>query len=470
MNASPTVDAPAPESAQAVEQRLEQYFDLLGSVLWDRRQRHSFATYATGLMSELERKSLEPIAASNTTDVREAERLHQRLQNFVADAPWPDAQVRRLAAQYALCAMQKHAPIQVWVCDDTAFPKQGKHSVGVQRQYCGTLGKVANCQVAPSLVVATEYTHLPIDMTLYLGQKWATDPALRKAAGIPDEVQFATKPELMLELLTRARLDGIPPGVVLGDSAFGDSQDFRTGVRDLCLHYILGVHLSTKVCLLSNPKESAPQRLQSLLLQLPESEFRRYTWRDGAKGRLSARFAFRRVRIPKDPRNESLWLILEWRDDEAEPRRAHLSSLPPSTARRRLVYLLKERYRTEQTYREMKQELGLDHYEGRKYRGFEHHVTVVLSSYAFLVAQREGAFPPEGPQSHGSPRAQRLEPTPSGAYAGATAAPRGAFRADDETADRAGRSALAGQLPVRPAETALPACGALRGGVSVRSA
>lgn len=226
---------PLSDVRSAVEQRLADYFDQLGTVLWDSRQRHCFASYAIGLMSELERKSLEPIADSLTDDPKTAERLHHRLQNFVADAPWPDAQVRLIAARHALTAMQKRAPIQTWICDDTSFPKSGHHSVGVQRQYCGALGKVANCQVAPSLVVATAYAHVPIDMTLYLGPDWADDPARRAEARIPEHVEFKTKPELMLALIERARKDGIPPGIVLGDSAFGDNRAFRHGVRVLLL-------------------------------------------------------------------------------------------------------------------------------------------------------------------------------------------------------------------------------------------
>lgn len=403
-------------SLQAVEQRLASYFDQLGSVLWDSRQRHSFASYAIGLMSELERKSLEPIAASLTDDPAAVDRLHQRLQNFVAEAPWPDAQVRRMATRYALAAMTQRAPVQTWICDDTSFPKSGHHSVGVQHQYCGALGKIANCQVAPSLTVGTQYSHLTIDMTLYLGEKWATDPELRKKAQIPDEVQFATKPELMLEQLTRARADGIPPGVVLGDSAFGDSLDFRAGVRALQLHYILGVHLTTSVCRVGKNGPGAPMRIEQLLKTLPPKAFRRYHIRRGSRGKLSARFAFLRVQIPRDLEGETLWLILEWRDDEKEPSRAHLSSLPPSTSRSRLIYLLRERYRTEQAYREMKNELGLDHYEGRKWRGFEHHVTTVLCCYAFLVAEREGAFPPSR-GSRSRPQGIHLESAPAGPHA-----------------------------------------------------
>jgi SRSO17 transposase len=408
------LESGAASALEQTERRLEQYFDLLGKQLWDSRQRQSFATYAIGLMSELERKSVEPIAASFTDDPKEAERLQHRLQNLLADAPWPDHAIRRIATRYALGAMQKRGPIESWVCDDTSFPKSGDHSVGVQRQYCGALGKVANCQVAPSLTVATRHTHLPIDMTLYLGKKWADDPIRRKEAKIPDEVQFETKPQLMLKLLQSARKEGIPPGLVLGDTAFGTSQQFRSGVRALELHYILGVQLSTTVCVVRKDGQDAPQSIQTILKALPEKAFRRYHWRCGSKGKLSARFAFLKVRAPDDPSQELLWLILEWRDDEKEPKRAHLSSLPPSTSRRTLVLSLKERYRTEQMYREAKQELGLDQCEGRGWLGFMHHVTVVLCCYAFLVAEREGAFPPSGASRWQRACARALQPPPFG--------------------------------------------------------
>ncbi len=411
------LDSPSPCETSDVEQRLAKYFDLLGTQLWDSRQRHSFATYAIGLMSELERKSLEPIAASFTQDPKEAERLHHRLQNLLADAPWPDHQVRRLATGYALSAMLKRGPVETLVCDDTAFPKSGDHSVGVQRQYCGAEGKVANCQVAPSLVVATKNTHLPIDMSLYLGDKWANDPQRRQEAQIPDEVQFETKPQIMLKLLQSAMAEGIPRAVVLGDAAFGNSVEFRAGVRELQLHYILGVQMNTAVCVVRKGVVGPAQTIQKILDALPDQAFRRYYWRTGSRGRLNARFAFLHVLVPKDPTGEQLWLILEWRDQEKDPFRAHLSSLPPSTSRPKLVYRLKERYRTEQMYREAKQELGLDQYEGRRWRGFMHHVTVVLCCYAFLVAEREGAFPPWGVGSRRAQRSSTMESASTGPHA-----------------------------------------------------
>jgi len=383
-----------PPPTDPVEQELSRYFALLGTRLWDRRQRHNFATYAIGLMSELERKSLEPIACSFTQDPTEAERLHYRLQNLLADAPWPDEQLRQLAADYAIAAMTRRAPVLVWCGDDTSFPKSGNDSVGVQRQYCGELGKVANCQVAPSLTIGTKYAHVPIDMTLYLGKKWTDDAQLRKKAKIPPEVGFATKPQLLLWQIQQARRRGVPPGIVVVDAGFGNSSEFRLGVRQEQLHYIGGVQLSTTVCVVHKAQTGPPLNIGQFREQLPAKAFRRYRWREGSRGWLSGLFAFAHVRVPDDPTGELLWLILEWRPKDKEPYRAYLSSLPPSTGRRQLVLRLKERYRTEQMYREAKQELGLNKYEGRGYRGFTHHVTVVLCCYAFLVAHREGAFPP----------------------------------------------------------------------------
>ena len=435
--------SPTEPGTEAVERRLEKYFDLLGTQLWDRRQRHNFATVAVGLMSSLQRKSLEPIACSFTSNPKEADRLHNRLQNLIADAPWPDHAVRRLATGYALSAMLKRGPIETWICDETSFLKSGDHSVGVQHQYCGCVGKVANCQVAPSLVVATKYTHLPIDMTLYLGKKWAHDPKRRKEAKIPDDIAFATKPQLMLKLLQQARQDGIPPGIVLGDAAFGTSGEFRTGVRDLELHYGLGVQLSTSVCVVTKGVQSPPQRIEQILAHLPEKAYRRYRWRDGSKGKLSARFAFVQVRVPDDPRGELLWLILEWRDEDKVPCRAHLSSLPPSTRRRTLVYRLKERYRTEQMYREAKQEVGLDKYEGRGWLGFMHHVTVVLCCYAFLVAEREGAFPPWGARGEQKPAARPIQSAPDGPDSRASPEARTALAPDDASSAGPGREPMA---------------------------
>ena len=373
-------------------QRLLAYLDSIGALLWDGTQKRSFAMYALGLLSPLNRKSVEPIAGHFTSEVSQADATYQRLLHFLTDAPWPDDAVRLVAAGYGLAQMLRNAQVQAWIFDDTGFLKQGSHSVGVQPQYTGTAGKVANCQTAVSLTVATQRCHLPVDIQLYLPQCWTDDPVRRQEARIPPEIGFATKPQIALAMAQRARGAGIPAGTVLADSAFGDSGEFRHGIRDLELHYAAGIHLTTLVCPQDNPEQ--PISVQKLLDGLPLRKFRRYCWREGERGELSARFAFVRVRVPKDPRQELLWLVFEWRDGEAKAERAHLTSLPLHTGKHRLIYLLKERWRTEMVYRELKQELGLAHYEGRRWRGWNHHVSVVLCCYAFVVAIRERAEPP----------------------------------------------------------------------------
>ena len=235
-------------------QRLLAYFDSIGALLWDNTQKRSFAMYALGLLSPLKRKSVEPIAAHFTSDVDQADAIHQRLLNFLTDAPWPDEAVRLVAAGYGLSAMAHRAPVQAWIFDDTGFLKQGEHSVGVQRQYSGTAGKVANCQTAVSLTVATERCHLPVDMQMYLPKCWTDDPKRRKEARIPAEICFLTKPQMALGMAQRARAAGFPPGTVLCDSAFGDSGDFRHGIRELELHYAAGIHLTTLVCPQDSPE------------------------------------------------------------------------------------------------------------------------------------------------------------------------------------------------------------------------
>ncbi len=372
--------------------RLEQYLSSIGAYLWDCRQRASFAAYMLGLVSDLPRKSVEPIAALFSADPAATDAMHQRLLHFLCDAPWPDLELRRLAAQHALEQMTRHGPVQTLIIDDTAFAKSGPHSVGVQRQYCGVLGKVANCQVVVSLTAATAHSHMPLDMQLYLPQCWLRSASLRRLARIPEAAQFQTKPQLALALLAQSLQPCMASAVVLADAAYGDGEPFRQGVRALGLHYGVGIHLATRVQLLHNELETLS--VQALLERRPARAFRRYRWRDDSGKKLSARFAFFAVRVPESADDSRQWLILERRDGAVREVRAHLSSLPDWIGRRRLVYLLKERFRTEAAYRELKQELGLDQYEGRRYTGLQHHLTVVMCAYAFVVAERDRAFPP----------------------------------------------------------------------------
>lgn len=392
--------------SDGVTERLSQYLDAVGEHLWDSRQRASFAMYVLGLLSELPRKTVEPIAALFVTDPKDADAVYQRLLHFLGAAPWPDDQVRRTATQFALAELVRKAPLQSLIIDDTSFPKSGSNSVGVQRQYCGALGKVANCQVVVSLTAATKRAHLPIDMQPYLPKKWTDTPQLREQTRIPAEMTFQTKPEIALSLLTRAQQDGIDSGVVLADAAYGDGAAFREGVRRLGLHFAVGIQLNTKVQLLRNERETVS--VDTLLERVKARPFRRYAWREGTKKTLHARFAFFPVRIPDSEFPEPLWLIIERRDGAAVRDRAYLCSLPQHTPRKRLVYQLKERWCTEAAYLESKQQLGVGQYQGRLYPGLQHHLSAVICTYAFIVAERERSCSDDNPRAAPMQRSARI--------------------------------------------------------------
>ncbi len=389
--------------SDGVTERLSQYLAALGVHLWDSRQRASFAMYMLGLLSDIPHKSVESIAALFACGPEDADAIHQKLLHFLSTAPWPDDKVRRTAACWALSEMTKKAPLQTLIIDDTSFVKSGEHSALVQRQYCGTLGKVANCQVVVSLTAATERTHTPLDLKLYLPQKWTDSQELRKQAHIPTEITFQTKPELALQMLSDAQKNGVPDALALADAAYGDNESFRKGVRLLKLHYAVGIQLATTVQLVRNGEEVASVR--DLLERVKVRPFRRYTWREGTRKKLTARFAFFPVRIPKSDSQEPVWLIIERRDGSSQTDRAHLCSLPQKTPRKKLVYLLKERWCTEAAYQESKQQLGMDEYQGRLYPGLQHHLTSVLCTYSFIVAERERNW------TEGEPRSGHMQRT-----------------------------------------------------------
>ena len=392
-------------------QRLKQYFARIGDVLGNESRRGSFAMYAMGLMGDGDRKSIEPIAARACADPTKADALHQRLLHFALDAKWSDEAVRREAANYVVSAMQEREPIEAWIIDDTGFLKQGSHSVGVQRQYTGSAGKITNCQVGVSLSIATCTEHAPIDFELYLPESWANDRARRKEARIPEQVQFKTKSELALDMIRRAVHEGIPPGVVLADSAYGSSRAFREGVRSLGLEYAVGVNPQTTICVLdSQGRPGAVTGVRELAFGIQErGGFRRCTWRKGTKEDLTALFVLRRVVIADDknaPASEraALWLLIEWRDGEKEPANYFLSSLPENTTKRVLIRTVMQRWRTERVYEDLKGELGLDHFEGRRFPGWHHHISVALCCYAFIVTERMRHFPPRREGRHRTTR------------------------------------------------------------------
>lgn len=384
-------------------ERLKAYFEEIGALLGNDSRRQSFAIYAMGILGDSERKSVEPIAARACCDPERVDAAHQSLLHFVASARWDDTAVRGVAASHAISAITEHGPVEAWIVDDTGMLKQGKHSVGVQRQYTGSAGKVTNCQIAVSLSVATRESHVPIDVALYMPQSWVDDAKRRRSARVPDSLTFKTKPQLALDMIRRAAKAKVPRGVVLADSAYGSSADFRAGVRELGLHFAVGVDPKSAVWLVDdeNRRSEEPASVRDIATALDElGEFRRCAWRRGTQGDLSARFAARRV-LPayKDSSHpledrEELWLLVEWRDGELEPANYFLSSLPKRWTKKQLIRIVMQRWRTERIYEDLKGELGFDHYEGRSFPGWHHHVTVVLCCYAFVVAERARRFPP----------------------------------------------------------------------------
>ena len=391
----------------AAEERLQQHIDRIGLVLDHPKRKEAFASYTVGLLSDLERKSVEPIAALTCPDPARLGAVHQSLCHFVSNSEWDDHAVRRTAAQYAMDAMTRRAPITAWIVDDTGFLKQGKHSVGVKRQYTGSAGKVANCQVGVSLTVSNAQEHLPIDFELYVPEEWTRDPARRREAKLPEDVYFKTKVDLALDMIDRAVADKVPGDIVLADTAYGRSSKFRDTVRLLGFDYGVGVDATTNVVPLGpgGRGQPAPLSASAFARQLGKDAFRRITWREGTNKKLASRFALRRVRLANDDgfpveEHEPLWLLMEWPYGESEPSAFVVTNLPAKMSNKEVVRRYKERYRTEQAYEEMKGELGLDHFEGRSFRGWHHHVSAVLSCYAFIVAERARSFFPSADRTH----------------------------------------------------------------------
>jgi SRSO17 transposase len=391
--------------------RFEKYVEGLASVIGHADRVGPLCDYCTGLVLPGERKSVEPIAGKTDPDRMEAQ--HQSLLHFIGISEWSDERVLTKVREMVLPAIERHGPIEAWIIDDTSFPKQGRHSVGVKHQYCGQLGKQANCQVAVSLSIANHHASLPIAYRLYLPKEWAQDKARRKKTHVPEAVTFKTKPQIALEQLRAARQAGVPVGAVLMDAAFGNDARLRTGVSELALSYVAGIQSNCLVW----PPGTAPRRhgkpinntgrrdepdlisVKKLALRLPKKAWRTIRWREGSADWLSSRFARVRVRAAHPYLLPELimpeWLLIEWPEGEAAPTKYWLSTLPEDVTFRKLVGLAKLRWRIERDYQELKQEVGLGHFEGRGWLGFHHHATMSIAAYGFLISERE-TIPPSG--------------------------------------------------------------------------
>jgi SRSO17 transposase len=405
----------SPESAEAV--RFESYLERLGLAVRHADRREPLRAYLTGLLLPGERKSVEPMAAK--LDPLHVRARHQSLHHFVAEAPWSELELLSIARDYALAALERHGPIGAWVVDDTSMPKKGSHSVGVAHQYCGVLGKAANCQVAVTVSLVNATMSVPAGFRLYLPESWARDAMRRREAGIPPEVDFQTKGAIALAQIDELLSEEIPLAPVVADAGYGASTEFRDALRERGLSYAVGILADTKVWppgqeplpplpqvgrgrssrRLRRTPQHQPLAVREMAPTLPRAVWKTIRWREGTKGTMVSRFAAVRVRTAhrdylRTESREAEWLLMEWLSGEKEPSRYWLSSVPEDVALEDLVRLAKLRWRVERDFQELKDELGLDHYEGRGWRGFHHHGALCIAAYAFLAAERARLSPP----------------------------------------------------------------------------
>jgi SRSO17 transposase len=391
-----------PREMQALDHRLTAFLEDLLAPLGRKERRHWARVYVQGLLLDGERKSIEPLASRIPgADV-------QALRQFVGQSPWDAEAVQQLLARKIVDLLSEP---EVWILDETSFPKAGEHSVGVARQYCGALGKVANCQVAVTLHWSSAEASCPLGWRLYLPQVWFEDGKRAQEVKLPKEVVYRSPSELALELIDQMLRWEVPRMPVVADSAYGNSFDFREQLRQRQLSYVLAVEPSTVVWTqdpnalplppsapTGRPRRyppleatSAPQDLTTVARQLPAAAWKKVTWRAGTRGPQRSRFAKLKVwaahgwRAQEHPERVAEGLLIEWPEGEAQPTKYWLAQLAPGRpGLRRLVKMAHARWRIEMDYRELKDELGLDHFEGRHWLGWHHHVTLVTLAYAFL--------------------------------------------------------------------------------------
>ena len=403
-----------PRALKKMDRELTAFLAEMTDGMGRPERRAAMGHYITGLLLEGERKSVQPMAARLVSDPSDADAMRQRLSDCVSRSSWSDAEaLRRLAIKF-----EHELPgIESFVIDDTGFPKKGHLSAGVHRQYSGTLGRTENCQVATSLHMAGERGSGCIGLRLYLPEAWTDDRERCRAAGVPDEVVFEKKWQLALNLLDQALSWGLKKRTVLADAGYGESTEFRDGLAERGLRYVVGIpsthliwppgsrpHVPPRTGKAGRPQTQArdgsltPIQIGKLVAGIPRNRYKTVSWRMGSRGKMSSKFLFYRVRSAERhtkgrPPSEEQWLICEWPEAEKGPK-FHFSDLPASTSSKELVRITKLRWRVERDYQEMKGELGLDHFEGRTWRGFHHHATLCALAHGFL-ALRRALFPPE---------------------------------------------------------------------------
>jgi SRSO17 transposase len=423
------------------EAELERWLEPFLARLRRKAQRGWAPFYLKGLILPGERKSVEPMAA------RIAPGDTQQLHHFVSTSPWATAPLEDELVKAAERLVG--GPDAVLVVDDTALVKQGRHSVGVKRQYCGQLGKRANCQALVSLTLARAELPVGVGLRLFLPEDWCADAARRTAAGVPETVAYRPKWRIALDEIDRVLASGARFGCVLADAEYGKAAEFRAGLAERRLAYAVGILPAQKVypadVTLSFPERKATGRPRkhpvpsaasigaAELIEGRPAAFRAISWRAGTKGPLRAAFAALRVRVADGPAaargqhlpGEEAWLVGEHR--ATGERKYYLSNLPAETPLEVLAALIKGRWVCEQVHQQLKDELGLDHFEGRSWRGLHHHALLCLLALAFLQHLRLGGEKPRRP-ARARPAA-RAEPArrppahPRGAHPRAPALP-----------------------------------------------
>ena len=399
-----------------MEGAFRQYVEEIGGAIGHADRKAPLREYMTGLLLPLERKSVEPMAAA--IEPRRTGTAHQRMHHFVAKSAWSDEYLLKAVRKWAIPRLTAKDMVKAWIIDDTGFPKKGKHSVGVARQYCGQLGKQDNCQVAVSLSIATERASLPIGYRLYLPKEWAEDTEKRAQAEIPDSIEFQTKPEIAIELIKKALEEDIPHAIVLADAGYGNDTGLREKLNGLKVVYAVGIHKNTNVWtggasplqppvyrgkgrprkLLIRDKDHSPVSVASIAADLPSKAWQEITWREGVAGEMTSRFARLRIRAAhrdewRSELRQEEWLVIEWPSVEAEPIKYWLSTMKSDVGFTEMIHTIKMRWMIERDYQELKQEIGLGHFEGRGWNGFHHHASLCIAAYAFLACARISFFP-----------------------------------------------------------------------------
>lgn len=397
--------------------RLHAYLACLTGCLGHMDRDQPMRDYVVGLLMPGERKSMEPMAARLSPKAVSAK--HQSLHHFISESPWDANRLLDTVRESVLPTFDRLGGVQAWVIDDTGFPKKGRESVGVARQYCGVLGKQDNCQVAVSISLANVHASLPATWRLYLPEVWAKNMARRKKARVPETVVFRRKWEIALDEVDRLEAVGVPSAPILADAGYGMVTEFRDALAQRGRSYAVGIPCEVTVWTSGRlplppkpwkgqgrppsawrtPAGHRPASVASVAQELPASEWRNVTWRPGSAKPLISRFAAVRVRVAHRQQSSALrpeeWLVIEWPRSEAAPTKYHLCNLPATATLKELVSTIHMRWRVERDYQELKDEIGIDHFEGRSWRGFHHHAALCIAAYGFIAAERARLFPPQ---------------------------------------------------------------------------